>query len=154
LGGSWFEISSGKQFVRSHLQNNQSKVDWRCSSSGRAPAGSNPSPTKKKKKKEKVPYQNKQFKKLFIVGNLKNNIFNSNYTNHGYQSLWIFYMLKSRCHDSLVFSTWIPTAVCIVDANSVHGWLGSLCCLRLKCNWLTSILNSVGKSRCLQVASI
>jgi hypothetical protein len=30
-----------------HLQNNQSKVDWRCGPSGRA-LSSNPSPTKKK----------------------------------------------------------------------------------------------------------
>jgi hypothetical protein len=33
-----------------HLQNNQSKIDWRCDSSSRAPAlqtqSSNPSPTK------------------------------------------------------------------------------------------------------------
>jgi hypothetical protein len=37
-----------------HLQNNQSKMDWRCGSSNRAPAlrglqGSNPSNTEKKK---------------------------------------------------------------------------------------------------------
>jgi hypothetical protein len=36
--GSWFKASLGKQFARPHLQNNQSKMDWRCGSSGKAPA--------------------------------------------------------------------------------------------------------------------
>jgi hypothetical protein len=37
-GGSQFEASLGKEFPRFYLQNNQSKMDWRCCSSGRAPA--------------------------------------------------------------------------------------------------------------------
>jgi hypothetical protein len=38
LEGFKFEVSSGKYFVRTpHLQNNQSKVDWRCGSKGRVP---------------------------------------------------------------------------------------------------------------------
>jgi hypothetical protein len=32
-----FEASPGKQFARSHLQNNQRKIDWRCDSSSRSP---------------------------------------------------------------------------------------------------------------------
>jgi hypothetical protein len=31
------KASPGKYFVRAYLQNNQSKMDWRCSSSGRTP---------------------------------------------------------------------------------------------------------------------
>jgi hypothetical protein len=38
LGGWRFEASPGKQFYRPHLQNNQSKMDWGCGSSSRAPA--------------------------------------------------------------------------------------------------------------------
>jgi hypothetical protein len=51
-----------------HLQNNQSKTDWRHGSSSRKPALQaqspelNPSPTKKnKKKKKKKPTENRRF---------------------------------------------------------------------------------------------
>jgi hypothetical protein len=37
-GGLQFETSPGKYFTRPHLQNNQSKVDWRCGSVDRVPA--------------------------------------------------------------------------------------------------------------------
>jgi hypothetical protein len=60
LGGLRVEVSLGKQFVRPHLQNNQSKMDLRYDSSHREPAleGQNPefktqSQPKKKKKKER-----------------------------------------------------------------------------------------------------
>ncbi|XP_073899445.1 purine nucleoside phosphorylase LACC1 isoform X2 [Castor canadensis] len=36
--GSQFEASWGKKFTRPHLQNNQSKMDWRWDSSSRVPA--------------------------------------------------------------------------------------------------------------------
>jgi hypothetical protein len=37
-GRSWFKVSLGKQFARPHLQNNQSKMDWRHGPCGRTPA--------------------------------------------------------------------------------------------------------------------
>jgi hypothetical protein len=38
LGRFQFTTSSGKQFVRFHLQNNQSKMYWMCGSCGTVPA--------------------------------------------------------------------------------------------------------------------
>jgi hypothetical protein len=36
--GPWFEASLGKYFARLYFHNNQSKMNWRCGSSSRAPA--------------------------------------------------------------------------------------------------------------------
>jgi hypothetical protein len=48
----WFEVSPVKQFARPHLQNSQSKVDWRHGSSGRAQSPEFKAyPTKERKKK-------------------------------------------------------------------------------------------------------
>jgi hypothetical protein len=47
-----FKANPGKYFVRPHLQNNQSKIKWRCGSSSRAALSSNPSSTKKKEEEE------------------------------------------------------------------------------------------------------
>jgi hypothetical protein len=62
LGGVCFETSPGKSFKRSHLQNNQSKMHWRCGSRSRAPALQAQSlefktlvPLKKKRKKRTSP---------------------------------------------------------------------------------------------------
>jgi hypothetical protein len=49
-GGLWFEVRAGKYFARPPLQNNKSKMDWRCGSSGRGVQ--TPAPSKKKKAKE------------------------------------------------------------------------------------------------------
>jgi hypothetical protein len=56
-GRSKLEASLDKQFMRTHLQNNQNKMDWSCGSSSREPAPQarclefKLQPTKKKKKK-------------------------------------------------------------------------------------------------------
>jgi hypothetical protein len=52
LGGSQFKVSLDKQFSRPHLQNNQSKMDYRYGSSVRVPEFK-PLFHKKKKKKKK-----------------------------------------------------------------------------------------------------
>jgi hypothetical protein len=52
LGGLQFEFSLGKWFVRPRLQNKQSKIGWKCGSSGRVQALSpefKPQSHKKKK---------------------------------------------------------------------------------------------------------
>jgi hypothetical protein len=54
LGGSCFEAIQGKQFKKSHLQNNQSKMGWRVASSGRVPASQVRNPEVKHKSHKKI----------------------------------------------------------------------------------------------------
>jgi hypothetical protein len=60
IGRITFKASPGKQFLRLHLQNNQSKMDWRCDETvdqllcKHKALSSNPRPIKKQKKGSRI----------------------------------------------------------------------------------------------------